>query len=44
MTRIMKKNNEDKEKLLSQMKEKIAATEDQLKQATEEAAKFLEEF
>lgn len=26
------------------MKEKIAATEDMLKQATEEAAKFLEEF
>lgn len=40
----MKKANEDKEKLVTQMKEKIAQTEDLLKQATEEAAKFLEEF
>lgn len=44
MARIMKKNSEDKEKTMQQMKDKQQSTDDALKTALEEAAKFQEEF
>jgi hypothetical protein len=40
LSRIMKRNNEDKEKLLATMKEKIAQIEEELKKSILEAQKF----
>ena len=44
LARVMKRNIDEKDKILLGMKEKIQQLEEQLKLALEEATKFQEEF